>query len=82
MKQYLTYLHWYCSLALSPDVCIDDFINPPVYIRTWCHPRVDLSTWRFGIMFRMYDWVVELSGEDIRVLTAGEASSVRSLGGE
>lgn len=69
LKQHLKYLHWYCAVALAPDVNIDAFIDPPIYIRTWYSPKVDLSTFRFGVMFRVFDWVVELSRQDIRVLT-------------
>uniref|UniRef100_A0A151UDC3 Uncharacterized protein n=1 Tax=Cajanus cajan TaxID=3821 RepID=A0A151UDC3_CAJCA len=61
LKQHLKYLHWYCAVALAPDVNIDAFIDRPIYIRTWYSPKVDLSTFRFGVMFRVFDWVVELS---------------------
>ncbi|KAI4297997.1 hypothetical protein L6164_037851 [Bauhinia variegata] len=81
MRQYLTYLKWYCSVALAPDVSIDAFIDAPIYIRTWHSPKVDLSTFRFGVMFRVYDWVTELLMEDIRVLPISEdVSNVSILG--
>lgn len=55
MGQYLRYLRWYCLVALSPDVFLDDLLDPPVYIRTWFAPAVDSSTFRFGITFQLYD---------------------------
>ncbi|XLU34421.1 hypothetical protein S245_070487, partial [Arachis hypogaea] len=42
----------------TPDRNLDDFIDPPIYIQTWHSPKVDLSTFRFGLMFRVYDWVI------------------------
>lgn len=80
MDQYQQYLKWYCSLALAPDVCISDFVDAPIYIRTWHSPKVDLSTYRFGLMFRVYDWVVELAKEDLRVLADTKSSSDKPLG--
>lgn len=48
LKLHLKYLHWYCAVALAPDVNIDAFIDPPIYIRTWYSPKVDLSTSPLG----------------------------------
>ena len=80
MDQYQQYLKWYCSLALAPDVCIYDFVEDPIYIRTWHSPKVDLSTFRFGLMFRVYDWVVELSQVELYALHgAVESDSGTSL---
>jgi len=47
MRQYLKYLHWYSLLLINPRP--DEILSAPVYIRTW------YSTFRFGIMFRLYD---------------------------
>lgn len=75
MKQYLHYLKWYCSVALAPDVRLDSFVDAPVYIRTWAAPKVDLDHFRFGVMFRIYDWTVEmLSSDKIRCLSSGVPS--------
>lgn len=55
MALYLKYLQWYCQVALDPCVHIDAFVEAPVFIRTWYIPEVDLSTFRFGIMFRILE---------------------------
>lgn len=65
MRQYLKYPHRYCAVALDPAVSLEAFIDPPVYCQTWYTPKVDLSTFRFGVMFQVYDWVVELSRLDL-----------------
>lgn len=58
MDQYLIYLKWYCQVVLDPCVTIDQITSdPPIYIRTWYMPEVDLSTFRYGIMFRVIDVV-------------------------
>lgn len=59
MEQYLKYLKWYCKVALNPSAELQDFLDPPVYVATWHRPKVDLSTFRFGVMFRVIDWVSE-----------------------
>lgn len=61
MRQYLKYPHWYCAVALDQAVSLEAFVDPPVYCRTWYTPKVDKSTFRFCVMFQVYDWVVELS---------------------
>ena len=60
MRQYLSSLRWRCQLHMKYQVRLDDFLDVPIYIRTWYVPRVDLSTFRFGVLFRIYDWSVEL----------------------
>lgn len=75
MKQYLNYLSRYCRLALRPDVRIDEFYDAPVYIRTWHSPKVDLSTFRFGVMFRVFDWYVTLESQGVPTLDSGASPS-------
>ncbi|KAI5664222.1 hypothetical protein M9H77_23545 [Catharanthus roseus] len=59
MDQYLIYLKWYCQVVLDPCVTIDQITSdPPIYIRTWYMPEVDLSMFRYGIMF----WVIDMVG--------------------
>ncbi|OMP13969.1 hypothetical protein COLO4_00533 [Corchorus olitorius] len=60
MDQYLTYPRCRCLLELKPDLRLDDFLDVPMYIRTWFEPAVDLETFRFGIIFRIYDWCVDV----------------------
>lgn len=61
MRSYLSYLKRYVQIAMDPCVSLQDFIDPPIFIRTWHAPKVDLSTLtlRFGVMFRIIDWVSE-----------------------
>jgi len=83
MRQYLEYLKRYCQVALAPDARLDDFIDSPMFIWTWHEPKVDVTTWKFGIMFRIFDGFVELSNQDLRVLVGQvESSSDKSLGGD
>lgn len=84
MDQYLKYLKWYCTVALSPSAKLQDFLDPPVYVATWHRPKVDLSTFRFGVMFRIIDWVSEETLRGRRVLGELPKHSpvVSSLGGE
>ncbi|KAI5676346.1 hypothetical protein M9H77_07296 [Catharanthus roseus] len=52
IDQYPIYLKWYCQVVLDPCITIDQITSdPPIYIRTWYMPEVDLSTFRYGIMF-------------------------------
>lgn len=44
-----------CQGALSPSVTVEQFFDAPVYIRTWFIPEVDLSTFSFGLMYRVVD---------------------------
>lgn len=39
MKQYLTYLHWYCTIALALDVTVDMLLERPVFTETWFIPE-------------------------------------------
>ncbi|KAI5669095.1 hypothetical protein M9H77_18948 [Catharanthus roseus] len=54
-------------LFLDPCVTIDQITsNPPIYIQTWYMPEVDLSTFRYGIMFRVIDMVGCLPNSGIK----------------
>lgn len=77
MRSYLKYLSWYCKVALNPSADLRDFIDPPVYIRTWHRPKVDLSTFRFGVMFRVVDWVSEETKRGRRVLARGNSADAQ-----
>lgn len=67
MKQYLNYLRWYYLLALTPG-SLNDFLDAPVYTKTWHVSTVDLSTYRYGLLFRLYDLAVKLSAEPLKSL--------------
>lgn len=60
MLQYLKYLHWYAFFYQKPFGRLEEFVDAPVYIRTWYSPKVDVATYRFGVLFRIYDWSDDL----------------------
>lgn len=60
MKLHLDYMRWYYLLHQKSEVKLDDFLEAPICIRTWYQPKVDLSTYKFGIMFRVFDWASDL----------------------
>lgn len=68
MRSYLSYLKWYVQIAMDPCVSLQDFIDPPIFIRTWHASKVDLSTFRFGVMFRIIDWVSEETRKGHKVI--------------
>lgn len=65
MEQYLAYLKWYCLLDLNPTVRLDDLFNAPTYTSTW---YTDPMIYRFGILFRMYDWCIRLQRSCNRII--------------
>lgn len=71
MRSYLAYLKWYALVFSSPTVDLDDFLSPPVYVRTWFRPSTDFDQFKFGVMFRMYDFVVDASRRPPRCLPPG-----------
>lgn len=40
LRKYLAYLHWYCRVALSPDVTLEALLHPPDYQRSWLGPKI------------------------------------------
>lgn len=63
MKQWLAYLRWYHLKAWSP---LQDFFEAPVVNRSWKIERTDPSLVRFGLLWRVYDWIGE-KGLDFQV---------------
>lgn len=43
MKMWLRWLHWYCSVALSPDPPIQDLFSPPICSTTWKRSNKDID---------------------------------------
>lgn len=60
MRLHLDYMRWYYLLHQKPVVELDEFFDAPICIRTWYAPKVDLETFRFGVMFRLFDWALHL----------------------
>lgn len=66
VRDWLKYCHWYSSLALSPDVRIEDFFDAPIVTSHWNIRRTDPQLVRFGLMWKIYD-MVALKGVDFKV---------------
>ncbi|GAB2303005.1 hypothetical protein Dimus_036996 [Dionaea muscipula] len=66
VKQWLNYVKWYHSVALSPDVTIQDFFEAPQIERKWKVSRTNRDLKRFGLMWKIFD-MVALKGLDFRV---------------
>lgn len=70
MRDYLHYLKWYAEIALNPSVSLQDLHDPPTYIRTWYRPKTDLSVFKFGLRYRMCDWIDDIvrRGHAVKIL--------------
>lgn len=52
---WLTYVRWYCMVALSPD--IREFFEAPIVSSSW---KTVKNLVRFGLMWGLYDLVGSL----------------------
>lgn len=59
MKDWLGYVHWYWSVANSPDVSLSDFFSASVYEKEWRIRRESSELIRFGLLWKIYDLVAE-----------------------
>ncbi|KAB1199680.1 hypothetical protein CJ030_MR1G013841 [Morella rubra] len=59
MKDWLRYVHWYWSVANSPDVSLSDFFSASVYEKLWRIRRESSELIRFGLLWKIYDLVAE-----------------------
>lgn len=59
MKQWLKWVHWYYSVACSPDVTIEELLDAPVCATKWYRTLQDENRRKFGIVWKCYDLVVE-----------------------
>ena len=59
MKDWLRYVHWYWSVANSPDVSLSDFFSASVYEKEWRIRREPSELIRFGLLWKIYDLVAE-----------------------
>ena len=66
VKQWLKYIKWYYSLALSPCVTIQDFFEAPVINHNWKLTKANPDFIRFGLIWKVYD-MVALLGPDFKV---------------
>jgi hypothetical protein len=68
VKQRLTYfyLRWYHLSAWSPDMSLQDFFEAPVVNRKWNTESTDPTLVRFGLLWKVYDWLAD-KGLDYKV---------------
>lgn len=59
MKDWLRYVHWYWSVANSPDVSLNDFFSASVYEKEWRIRRESSELIRFGLLWKIVDLVAE-----------------------
>lgn len=59
VNQWLNYVKWYCTTALSSDVTIDSFFKAPFVTRHWKISTSDPQLVRFGLLWRLYDMVAK-----------------------
>ena len=59
MKDWLRYVHWYWSVANSPDLSLSDFFSASVYEKEWKIRRESSELIRFGLLWKIYDLVAE-----------------------
>ncbi|AWL21855.1 RNA dependent RNA polymerase [Chenopodium quinoa mitovirus 1] len=58
MKQWLKWIYWYYSVAMSPDVKLDQFFDAPICATSWKRNQIDLNLKRFSALWRCYDMAV------------------------
>lgn len=57
VKQWLKYVKWYSSVALSPEVTINQLFHAPIVTSTWKRTKRDENLVRFGLLWKLYDIV-------------------------
>ncbi|CAN6917250.1 unnamed protein product [Brassica oleracea] len=58
IQLYLEYQRWNCMLRLSASIELEVFMDVPIFIRTYYRPANMDDSFRYGIIFRMYDLAV------------------------
>lgn len=59
IKEWLKYVHWYWSVAHSPDVHLENFFKAPFYETSLKSKLEKKELSRFGLMWKCYDMVAE-----------------------
>lgn len=57
VSSWLKYLHWYHTVALSPDPNLEDLLNVPVVETNWKGSKQNDDLFRFGLIWKVYDMV-------------------------
>lgn len=55
MKQFLKWVSWYHTVALSPEVSIDSLFDAPICATSWRRSNLDSSIFKFGLIWKLYD---------------------------
>lgn len=55
MSQWLDWVYWYYSIAMSENVQIEDFFNAPVCATSWRRSLRDQTLVNFGVTWKLYD---------------------------
>ncbi|CAK9153434.1 unnamed protein product, partial [Ilex paraguariensis] len=59
MKDWFRYVHWYWSVANSPDVSLSDFFSTSVYEKEWRIRRESSELIGFGLLWKIYDLIAK-----------------------
>lgn len=56
VEQWLRWVSWYHTVALSPDVSIDTLLyDAPICASSWKRSNFDPNVFRFGLVWKLYD---------------------------
>ena len=80
VQQWLRYCHWYYSVAMDPQVKLDDLFDGPVYTSSWRATKRDESLVRFGLLWRLYDLVGQMGLEYRPPILSSGAPQEQSCG--
>lgn len=83
VEDWLTYVHWYCKVGLSPEVNIEDFFQAPIVTIHWNARREEPELVRFSTLWRLFKRVVSVMGLDwgVPILPATAPIKAWVLGG-
>lgn len=56
VEQWLRWVSWYHTVALSPDVSIDTLLyDAPICASSWKRSNLDPNVFQFGLVWKLYD---------------------------
>ncbi|PHT36869.1 hypothetical protein CQW23_24569 [Capsicum baccatum] len=55
VKQWLKWVSWYCTIASSAEVTIDQLMEVPMCSKSWKRSNVDYDLVLFGLIWKCYD---------------------------
>lgn len=80
VKQWTRYCRWYYITAMDPEAKLDILFEGPECTTSWCADRKDESLIRFGILWEVYDLVLQM-GLDFMVPILESGPPPEQLGG-